>query len=104
MSSQNFSSSTSFSYSSSSNGQSTGHARTETIESGPEGTKVTREMQNLGEPATSQTRHYDSQGRELIEGPDGKTSNRITDAEQAENDRKYEERIEDEYAKREGGA
>lgn len=104
MSSQGFSSSTSFSYSSSSNGQSTGQTRSEHVQSGPEGTKVVREMQNLGEPVTRETRQYDAQGRELVEGSAGDTTNRITDVEQAERDRQYEERIEEEYAKREGGA
>lgn len=56
------------------------------------------------------TRYYDSQGRPVqgIEG-NGSGSDRariedVTDEEQKENDRLYEERMEDEYAKREGGA
>lgn len=62
------------------------------------------ESQNLGEPSMRETRQYDNQGRELVGGPGGNTSHRITDVEQAERDREYEERIEEEYAKREGGA
>jgi hypothetical protein len=57
-----------------------------------------------------ETRHYDPQGRELLEGPGGAgASRRIEDvsdtqASQAEKDALYEERMEEEYAKREGGA
>jgi hypothetical protein len=61
-----------------------------------------------------ETRHYDSQGRELLEGSGGAdASRRIEDVSgqqqaekdtQAERDALYEERMEDEYAKREGGA
>jgi hypothetical protein len=58
-----------------------------------------------------ETRHYDSQGRELLEGSGGKgAGRRIEDVsgdvsdKQAERDALYEERMEDEYAKREGGA
>ena len=47
-----------------------------------------------------------SEGRSL--GGSGVDSNRriedVSDEQQRENDRLYEERIEDEYAKREGGA
>ena len=60
------------------------------------------------------TRYYDSQGKPVqgIEGSGvargrGGDSGRIedvTDEEQKDNDRLYEERMEDEYAKREGGA
>lgn len=68
------------------------------------GTTVTTQSQNLGEPAVRETRQYDNHGRELVGGPMENGSNRITDVEQAERDREYEERIEEEYAKREGGA
>lgn len=63
--------------------------------------------QNLGEPMVTETRQYDNQGRELLGGGAGAdTSRRIEDVSdtQAERDRLYEERMEDEYAKREGGA
>ena len=54
-----------------------------------------------------ESRHYDSQGRELLGGTSGATQgNRIEDVSddaQAARDREYEERIEEEYAKREGG-
>ncbi|QIX01891.1 hypothetical protein AMS68_007408 [Peltaster fructicola] len=107
MSSNNFSSS-SYSYSSSSssttNGQTTGFSSHQQIQSNPSGTTVTSSSQNLGEAARHETRQYDAQGRELIDGPAGAQSNRISDAEQAQRDAEYEERIEEEYAKREGGA
>lgn len=117
MSSNTFSSSSvSYSTSSSSsstsnNGQTTGYRTMQQSSSDPvNGTTVRSATQNLGEPAVQETRHYDAQGRELLEGAGSAggadTSRRIedvTDA-QAERDAQYEERMEDEYAKREGGA
>lgn len=48
---------------------------------------------------------YDKDGRRLEQGTEGRGRiEDVTDKEQAERDRAYEERIEDEYAKREGGA
>lgn len=115
MSSNTFTTS-SFSYStsssSSSNGeQTTGHRSTHQSNTDPvHGTTVQSTSQNLGEPAVQETRHYDPQGRELLEGAGsggGAAASRriedVTDA-QAERDAQYEERMEDEYAKREGGA
>ena len=63
----------------------------------------------MGEPVVQETRRYDTQGRKMPEGAGGVTGDpqrRIEDVsdEQAEKDRLYEERMEDEYAKREGGA
>jgi len=56
----------------------------------------------------TETRQYDGSGRELLGGGAGGAdmSRRIEDVSdaQAERDRQYEERIEEEYAKREGGA
>lgn len=72
-----------------------------------QGTTVKSASQNQGEPVVQEERHYDGQGRELLSGADGATVNRrIEDVsdEQKERDREYEERIEEEYAKREGGA
>jgi hypothetical protein len=68
-----------------------------------------------------ETRHYDAQGRELLEGSGGAAAGRriedvsggedvggsdkqASQALQAQRDALYEERMEDEYAKREGGA
>jgi len=52
-----------------------------------------------------ETHHFDSQGRAIESS--GQSSARIqdvSDEEQAKRDAEYEERMEDEYAKREGGA
>jgi hypothetical protein len=71
------------------------------------GTTVKSSTQQFGQPAVEQTRHYDSQGRELLEGSgSGGANRRIEDVSdtQAERDAQYEERMEEEYAKREGGA
>jgi len=66
---------------------------------------VTSSFQRHGEPATEETRHFDTQGRAIE--PTGQSNARIQDVseeEQAKRDAEYEERMEDEYAKREGGA
>jgi hypothetical protein len=94
------------SYSSSSvNGQTMTHS--ETTHSDPSGTRVHRTSQNPGEAAREERFKVDNSGRR-VEGGDTSSQGRIqdvTDEEaQKENDRKYEERMEDEYAKREGGA
>ena len=108
--SSSFSSYSSVSYSSSSsvNGQQmSGERHMQTSQTNPSGTTVTQASQNLGEPVVQETRHYDTQGRELLSGADGAGENRrIEDVseDQKEKDRQYEERIEEEYAKREGGA
>lgn len=62
------------------------------------------EEQRLGEPVVRTERNTDGSGREVEgEGGRGRIED-VTDREQAERDREYEERIEEEYAKREGGA
>lgn len=67
--------------------------------------------QNLGEPPVSETRQYDAHGRPMVADSGFGNSDRrlegsrvedVTDEREAA--RRYEERIEDEYAKREGGA
>lgn len=64
--------------------------------------------QNLGEPIQKETRQFDSQGRELIGNGSSNATRRIEEAKddekETEADRQYRERMEDEYAKREGGA
>ncbi|GAB7350789.1 hypothetical protein MBLNU459_g1330t1 [Dothideomycetes sp. NU459] len=81
----------------------------------PAGTTVRTSSSNHGEPVVEETRHYDSAGRELLEAPGGNQPSssgqrRITDIEvedvtdETEADKLYRERMEDEYAKREGGA
>ena len=79
----------------------------QTSQTDASGTTTQSASQRLGEPVVQEQRQYDPQGRELLSGPAGvDTSRRIEDAdeEQAQRDREYEERIEEEYAKREGGA
>jgi hypothetical protein len=109
-------SSSSFSFSSTINssssrttdGQTTSHHSTHQTTSDPvNGTTVRTSIQENGQPAVEQTKHYDSQGRELLEGPGGAGGSRqIEDVSgtQAQRDAEYEERMEEEYAKREGGA
>lgn len=102
--------SASYSYSSSSSRdgeQVSGSRQTKTSYSDDTGTTVKSASQNYGEPAVREEKHYDPQGRELLSGTDGAGQNRrIEDVsdEQKQRDREYEERIEEEYAKREGGA
>ncbi|KAI0174044.1 hypothetical protein BJ166DRAFT_135768 [Pestalotiopsis sp. NC0098] len=97
--------SSSSSFSTSHNGQQTGHSYQETSQTTPEGRTIRTTTQNLGERPVTHTQQYDSHGHELIgDRASGNASRRIEDVDQKEVDRKYEERIEDEYAKREGGA
>ena len=115
-SSNNFTSTSSFSFSSTinsssssnHNGETTSYRSTHQTTSDPvNGTTVRTSTQENGQPAVEQTKYYDSQGRELLEGPGGAGGSRqIEDVSgsQAERDAKYEERMEEEYAKREGGA
>lgn len=92
--------SASFSYSSSSSnvdGQVSGHQSAQSSVTDASGTRVTSTSQNLGEPEVRETRHFDSQGRQL-EGS-GSAASRIqdvTDEAQAKRDAEYEERMEDE--------
>ncbi|TVY34114.1 hypothetical protein LOCC1_G007790 [Lachnellula occidentalis] len=122
MSSFNFSySSSSFvSASSSSGGQRTGQAYQSTTYSDRSGTRVQTTSQNLGQPPIQETRKFDANGRQILEGGQtlgqgqgqggsGDASRRIEDVtdmdeNESENDRLYRERMADEYAKREGGA
>lgn len=99
--SSNFSSSVSYSVSSTnSNGETTtsgqqaSHQRV-TDENG--NTTVRSSNQNLGEPAVESTRQFDSEGRQLTgNGASGGRVQDVSDAQQAENDRLYEERMEEE--------
>ncbi|KAL1624812.1 hypothetical protein SLS56_007612 [Neofusicoccum ribis] len=104
--------STSFSYSmSSSNGQSSGQAYRRESHSTPQGTSTRTSTQKLGEPMVQETRHYDSQGRELLGSgqphrPPIQQSGggRVEEIDESEADQAYREKMEGEYAKREGGA
>lgn len=94
------------SYSSSSfNGQTKSHS--ETTYSDPSGTRVHRTSQNPGEVVREERFEVDNAGRRVESAGSGDQA-RIQDVtdteEQKKNDRLYEERMEDEYAKREGGA
>ncbi|KAI1779546.1 hypothetical protein F4818DRAFT_399667 [Hypoxylon cercidicola] len=111
----NFSySSSSVSYSSSTtrNGETTGKRYAAHTTSDPSGTTTHTASQHLGGPMHHEHREYDASGRLIssegraLSGNHLDSSRRIEDVtdEQRENDKLYEERIEDEYAKREGGA
>lgn len=92
------------SYSSSSvNGQTQSHS--ESTYSDPSGTHVYRTSQEPGQAPRKEHFQVDSTGRR-VEGTADNTRRiqDVTDEEQAKNDKLYEERMEDEYAKREGGA
>lgn len=101
-------SSSSFTTSSSSNGgQPHTQSYSETaIYDSRTGGYTTRESRETGQPTLTETREIPVQGR--VGASSGADTNRriedVTDAEQAERDKQYEERMEDEYAKREGGA
>ncbi|KAK7743364.1 hypothetical protein SLS62_010638 [Diatrype stigma] len=107
-------SSISFSSSSSSrNGETTGSRYAEHTTSDPLGTTTFTASQRPGEPVYAERRDYDASGRPIAQDRSlgqgtggGGSSRRIEDVSdgQRENDRLYRERIEDEYAKREGGA
>lgn len=99
-SNQTYSTFTSQSYSSSSDGS--GNRYTESTFSNPAGTTVHRTSQETGKPAISETTRIPGSGTGAVESTTGGASRRIEDVTDA--DRDYEERIEDEYAKREGGA
>jgi hypothetical protein len=96
----NYTTSSSTSYSSVSiNGQETvsGHRQAHQQTTDADGnTRVQSVSQNLGEPATIQSRSYDAQGRETITSGTSGSNNRIEDVTQVERDRQYEENIEDE--------
>ncbi|KAL8695149.1 MAG: hypothetical protein Q9218_000317 [Villophora microphyllina] len=97
--SQSYSTFSSTSYSSSSDGS--GNTYTEATVTNPSGTTVHRTSQEAGQPAVSETTSLPAGGKQAVDGgvDSGRRIEDVTDA-----DREYEERIEDEYAKREGGA
>lgn len=93
--------STSYSFSSSTvNGET--HSRSEATYSDPSGTRVQRREQEPGQAVREEKFAYDNSGRPLKDTSDRGRIEDVTDKEQA--DQEYEERIEEEYAKREGGA
>ncbi|KAL6703027.1 hypothetical protein ACN47E_010303 [Coniothyrium glycines] len=96
---QSFSSSSS---SSTVNGQTT--SRSETLYSDPSGTRVHRTTQEPGQAAREERYEIDSSGRRVEGGNSGGRITDVTDEEQKKRDAEYEEKMEEEYAKREGGA
>ena len=100
MSSQSYSTFQSSTYSSSSD--SSGNYYEERTSSNPSGTTIHRTTQEAGQPAVSETTRVPAGGAaaQQVEGLNSR--GRIEDVSDA--DRQYEENIEDEYAKREGGA
>jgi hypothetical protein len=105
-SSSTYYSTSSSSYSSTNNGQTTSFSQS--THSDPSGTRVYQTVQEPGQAPREEHFEIDSTGRR-VGGVEGSTQGRIQDVtdgdeQQKENDRKYEERMEEEYAKREGGA
>lgn len=100
MSSQAYSTFQSSTYQSSTD--STGNTFTESTSSNPSGTTIHRTTQEAGRDPVSETTRLPAGGSaaQQVEGIDN--SKRIEDVSDA--DQAYEERMEDEYAKREGGA
>ncbi|KAK5163958.1 uncharacterized protein LTR77_010354 [Saxophila tyrrhenica] len=88
----------------------TGSRSAQTSYSDPSGSHTVTQEQRLGEPVVREERHYDSQGREMPAGIEGSAAGRIGGGEGpriedvTDADKRYEEAMEDEYAKREGGA
>ena len=101
MSSNSYSTFQSSSYSSYSD--SSGNRYEQSTSSNPAGTTVHRSVQEAGQPAVRETERFPA-GRQV----DGHRNDqrRIEDVTEAEDQasKEYVERIEDEYAKREGGA
>ena len=99
MSSHSYSTFQSSSYSSSTD--SAGNTYTESTSSNPSGTTIHRTNQEAGKPAVSETTRFPaSGGNAQVDGMG--SSRRIEDV--SDEDQQYEERMEEEYAKREGGA
>lgn len=95
--------SASYSFSSSTvNGET--RSRSEATFSDPSGTKVHRSSQEPGQARREEQLEYDNAGRRVEDAGSQARIEDVTDKEQEKNDRLYEERMEDEYAKREGGA
>jgi len=108
-SSQSYSySSTSYSsYSSSSSTNPAGHTQrfTQSSQTNPQGTTTHRTAEETGKQPYQETTYTPAGGQ--ISGTDTGAQGRIEDVSddaQAARDAEYEERMEDEYAKREGGA
>ncbi|KEF58880.1 uncharacterized protein A1O9_03723 [Exophiala aquamarina CBS 119918] len=117
MSSSSFTSS-SYSSSSPTNPQGSTTRYTEQAHSNSrDGTTVRRTHEETGRPTLDETRHYPHSSSGRVEGENVRRIEDVTGTEeddgrddrdqateQAKRDHEYEERMEDEYAKREGGA
>lgn len=100
MSSRSYSTFQSSSYSSSSD--SSGNTYTESTSSNPSGTTIHRTTQEAGQAPFSETTRVSAGGAAARQVENMDNSKRIEDVTDA--DQSYEENMEDEYAKREGGA
>jgi len=75
-----------------------------------DGTTIRRMQQESGKPTVHDESYIPPGGRRVESAPNSGNGRRIEDVtdqdqqSQADRDRQYEERMEDEYAKREGGA
>jgi len=110
--------STSSTSSSSANGTTTSGSRSaHQSYTDPSGNTTTRSAaQNLGEPPVLQSAQFDAQGRQLESAGSAQEARRLQEGgpqiedvteeseKEAAIDRKYREAMEEEYAKREGGA
>ncbi|KAH6893364.1 hypothetical protein B0T10DRAFT_482098 [Thelonectria olida] len=100
-----YSSSSSQSYvsRSSHNGRTESHSYSEQTQTDPQGTTIRRAYRDNEKPVEYTEEHYPSSRRLGASGGQD-TSRRIEDISEQEADRRYKEAIENEYAKREGGA
>jgi len=99
MSNQSYSTFSASSYSSTSDGS--GNTYTTSTSSNPSGTTIRTTSQQAGQPAVTSTSKYSANSTQQVGGGLG-NERRIEDVTDA--DREYEDKMEDEYAKREGGA
>jgi len=95
------------SYSTSSTDNPQGHSKsiTETATfNDRDGTNIRRTTEETGKPTLQDETYIPPGGRQLSSSESGAGRIENVSDEQEQRDREYEERIEDEYAKREGGA
>ncbi|KAF2441580.1 hypothetical protein P171DRAFT_488030 [Karstenula rhodostoma CBS 690.94] len=97
-------SSSAYSFSSSTvNGET--RSRREATYSDPSGTRIHRSSQEPGQAAREEKIEYDNAGRRIEgAGERGRIEDVTEKEEQAARDKEYGEKMEEEYAKREGGA
>ena len=100
MPSQSYTSFSATSYSSTTS--SSGNTFSTSTSSNPTGTTVHTTSQRAGQPAVTETRRYPSQQQQQMGVGNMGNDRRIEDV--TDKDAEYEERMEEEYAKREGGA